>query len=119
MGEFTIELKGLQFFSFHGLYEEERRVGGEFIVDLLARYKKEEIKITSLAQSVNYVSLFEIVKQEMITPQDLLETVAGNITDKAHLKFPELNEIEVYIVKKNPPINSIIGSVAVRLHKVY
>ena len=34
MGEFIIELKGLQFYSFHGLYAEEKKVGGEFVVDV-------------------------------------------------------------------------------------
>ena len=38
MGEFTIELRGLQFYSFHGLYEEEKKVGGEFIVDVFEKF---------------------------------------------------------------------------------
>ena len=113
MSEFTIELKRLDFFSFHGLYEEERKVGGEFIVDLSAKYTPEQKAITSLDETINYAALYEIVKEEMNKPRDLLEILAQCITEKIQQTFPLIKEIKIRIEKKNPPIVGISGNVTV------
>lgn len=119
MGEFTIELKDLWFYSFHGLYEEEKMVGGDFVVDFSGIYKCNKDQVTSLSDSVNYVSLYDIIKNEMMQAQALLEKVASNIVNKVHQQFPEFIEVQVCITKKNPPIAGIRGSVAVRLKKKF
>ena len=119
MSEFTIELKQLYFFSFHGLYEEERKVGGEFSVDLFVKYMGGENNIISIEETINYATLYEIVKNEMNQPRDLLETVAQSIADRIHKTFSTVKEIEIRIEKKNPPIINFYGNVAVRLTKRY
>ena len=119
MREFTIELNKLEFFSFHGLYEEEKKVGGEFIVDLSAKYTSPQKSIVSLDETINYAALYEIVKEEMDQPRDLLETIALSIAEKAQQKFPLIKEIEIRIEKKNPPIIGFCGNVAVKYHKKF
>jgi len=114
MAEFIIELKHLQFFSFHGLFAEERKVGGEFIVDLSVKYVSNQKVITSLDETINYAALYDIVKKEMSEPRDLLETIAQTIADKIQKNFPLIKEIEIRIEKKNPPIVGISGNVAVK-----
>jgi dihydroneopterin aldolase len=113
MNEFTIELKQLYFFSFHGLYEEEKKVGSEFVVDLFAKYYPGHGTLTSIEETVNYAALYEIVKAEMGQPKDLLETVAQSVAEKINQSFPLIKEIEIRIEKKNPPIDGFSGSVAV------
>lgn len=115
MSEFTIELKRLYFYSFHGLYEEERKVGGEFSVDLFVKYIGGENNITDIGETINYATLYEIVKTEMKLPRDLLETIAKSIVERIHKKFPIVKEMEICIEKKHPPIISFAGSVGVRL----
>jgi dihydroneopterin aldolase len=114
MSEFIIELKQLYFFSFHGLYEEERKVGSEYSVDLFAKYSAGENIIATIKETVNYATLYDIVKAEMNYPRDLLETVAQSIAEKIHQSFPIVNEIEISIEKKHPPIIGFAGSVGVR-----
>ena len=63
MGEFIIELKGLQFYSFHGLYAEEKKVGGEFVVDVLAKLDSSHHEVSSIKETVNYAEVFEIIKK--------------------------------------------------------
>ena len=111
--EFTIELKGVIFFAFHGLHEEERKTGNEYEVDLAVKYIAAGKKITKIEDTVNYVRLFEIVKQEMEKPRNLLETIAMAITEKIQEQFSQVKEVEVRINKKNPPIINFSGSVAV------
>ena len=118
-GEFIIELKELQFFAYHGLYREEKKVGGEFVVNATVKFKSKEIKITRVDETVNYVSLYEIVKEEMNQPTDLLETVAQTITEKIHQQFSKVTEVKIRIEKKNPPIINFPGSIAVVFEKTF
>lgn len=111
--EFTIELKSVIFFAYHGLHDEERKTGNEYEVDLSVKYNGDGKKITKIEETINYVRLFEIVKQEMEQPRNLLETVAISITEKIQEQFSQAKEVEVRINKKNPPIINFSGSVAV------
>ncbi|GEM_PF-75220 len=118
MGEITIELKDLQFYSFHGLYEEEKLAGGEFVVNLSVKLY-ENNTITSIEQTVNYAALYSLVKEEMSQPRELLETLAQSIAAKIHNAYSSVKEIDICIEKKNPPITGFTGSVAVRWKREY
>lgn len=111
--EFSIELKDCWFYSFHGLYEEERKTGGEFLVDVIVKTDSAGV-INSIDETINYSSVYKIVKTEMNQPRDLLETLTRSIAEKIHDTFPAVKQIEVCITKKNPPIKSYSGKVAVR-----
>lgn len=119
MGEFTIELRDLQFYSFHGLYEEEKKVGGDFVVDVRAKFPAEGHALKSIDETVNYAALFAIVKEEMDRPRELLETVAQSIAEKIYAKYNVINEVDIRIEKKNAPIVGLSGSVAASYRKVY
>jgi dihydroneopterin aldolase len=119
MSEFTIELRDLQFFSFHGLYEEEKKVGGEFVVDVLAKFPAEGHALRSIDETVNYAALFAIVKSEMDQPRELLETIAQSIAEKIYSKYSVIKEVEIRIEKKRAPIVGLNGSVAAVYRKVY
>ena len=119
MGEFTIELRNLQFYSFHGLYEEEKKVGGEFIVDVWAKFPAEDHALKSIDETVNYAALFSIVKEEMDQPRELLETIAQSIAEKIYAKYSVIKEVEIKIEKKKAPIVGLNGSVAAGYRKVY
>ena len=112
MGEFIIELKGLQFYSFHGLYEEEKKIGGEFGVDVSAKLDSTHHQVSAIEETVNYAEVFAIIKQEMNVPRELLETLTQSIAEKIHAKFSSLKEIEVRVEKKVPPIVGFNGTVA-------
>jgi 7,8-dihydroneopterin aldolase/epimerase/oxygenase len=111
--EFIIELKSVNFFAFHGLHDEERKTGNEYEVYLSVKYITDGKKITKIENTINYVTLFEIVKQEMELPRNLLETIAISISEKIREQFSQVKEIVVQINKKNPPIINFSGSVAV------
>ncbi len=119
MGEFTIELRDLQFYSFHGLYEEEKKVGCEFVVDVYAKFPAKDQILDSIDETVNYASLFSIVKDEMNQPRELLETIAQSIAEKIYEKYSVIKEVEIRIEKKKAPIAGLNGSVAANYRKVY
>lgn len=115
----TIELRGLRFHAFHGLYEEEKKTGNEFGVELRADYIPPEGIITSLEDTVNYVALFEILQAAMKEPRALLETLAMEIAETIHARFPQVIKLEISIHKLHPPLARFTGSVGVTYQKEF
>jgi dihydroneopterin aldolase len=118
-GIITIRLNHLRFFAFHGLFQEEQKIGNEFELNIEASYETSAEIIKGIDETVNYSALFEIVKIRMKHPTPLLETVAMEIVDAFHVAFPQLNKIEVSIKKLHPPIEQFIGNVEVTFSRVY
>src|SRR5689334_10587431 len=111
MGRFIIELRSIRFFAEHGMYEEEKRVGNEFEVDIIIETKSPKKNITSIDQTINYVEVYRIVQEEFAHRKLLLESCAMEIADKIEAQFPEIEDILVCIRKLNPPITNFSGSV--------
>lgn len=109
---FSISLHNLIFFSFHGVHEEERILGNNYEVNVVISFDSME-QITALEQTVNYASVYEIIKQQMAIPAMLLETVAQDLTQKIYNHDNRIKTISVSIEKKNPPIPNITGTVSV------
>lgn len=119
MASFTIQLHNLCFFGHHGVYEEERRVGNEFEVNLSLTVKAPREVIDSLEQTINYAEVYRIVKEIFITPQALLETLAQQIAEAVKKSFPSVKKISVQIIKPHPPIVAFSGAVSVTYNKKY
>ena len=100
-----IELIGLEFLAYHGVYSEEQKAGNSFIVDLTVEGDfASAVQDDNLDGTVDYEELFAIVADEMKTPSKLLEHVAGRILTRTFNTYPEIREIKVAVEKLNPPI---------------
>ena len=76
----TIELEGMEFHSFHGCLESERREGNLFTVDFRACLDLGKAAATdSLEDTLDYGRIYDIVAGQMQIPSDLIENVAGRI----------------------------------------
>ncbi len=118
-GTITIKLTGLRFFGKHGMFAEEQKIGNEFEVDLFVSYDPGAELIDELSETVNYASLFAILKAEMQKPRELLETFVMETTDLLHTTYPLIKKIEISLSKLNPPIATFTGHVGVRYTKEY
>lgn len=119
VNQITIELKNLRFFGYHGIYENEKKIGNEFEVNLKVILKPDVKVITDLDQSINYVKLFELIRTKMKKTTGLLETWAMQTAEDIHDQFNMVKEIELSIKKSHPPIENFSGSVAVSYRKQY
>lgn len=100
-----VALEGLEFHSFHGVYPHERESGNWFEVDIAVETDFSMAAANDdLQGTVNYETLFRIVKEEMDQPSKLLETVAEKIAGEVLQKIPEALSVELKISKLNPPI---------------
>lgn len=116
---FLIELKDLRFHSFHGLYPEEKKRGGKFLVDLTVEYPSpvevaNSLNPVTLGDTIDYAELFEICKEAMQQPTELLENVAISISNSIQVQFKKVVRIEIRITKCNPPIPGCTGSSSVK-----
>ncbi|MCX6209457.1 MAG: dihydroneopterin aldolase [Bacteroidetes bacterium] len=113
----SIQLKDIQFNSFHGLYTEEKFLGNNFIVNVCVKYLPKNDIIKLLDETINYENIFEIVQQKMLIPTELLETLVTEIAQKIMDTFQLIKEVEISIAKQNPPIEKFVGNVVVSYYK--
>lgn len=112
----TIQLNNLHFFSFHGVHEEEKVLGNNFVLQASISFDESE-KVTALDHTINYVSVYQIIKKRMETPTALLETLAQDLAELIYAFDSRIKSISISIEKKNAPIANIEGSVSVHYKK--
>ncbi len=108
-----IQLHDLNFRAFHGVYASERINGNEFVVNADIEIETGE-PIEELYQTLDYVSVYAIIRQRMDQPAALLETVAQDIASLIHQSDDRVKKIILSIKKLHPPIEDFTGSVGVR-----
>ena len=109
-----IELKGMIFHAFHGISQQERKVGNTYTVDLKFELDIEKAAETdNLKDTVNYASVYALVKEEMAIPSNLIEHVTNRIVRHIRTDFPQIKTIEIRLAKQNPPFGGDIREAAV------
>jgi dihydroneopterin aldolase len=109
----SIHLNNLLFHSYHGLYEEESVLGNDFKVDITVWHQPARIPVRTLHETINYVTVYELVKKRMETPTLLLETLATTIAQEILATFKQAEKVNISIDKLQPPIRDFHGSVGV------
>ena len=114
----VISLTGLRGYGHHGVYEDERRAGQEFVVDV-----KLELDATAAAASddvadtVHYgelaTALIALVEGE---PVKLLERLAQRLADRC-LSDPRVAAVTVTVHKPQAPIPHEFADVAVTIRR--
>jgi dihydroneopterin aldolase len=109
-----IILKNVRVFTNHGCLTEEELIGSEYRVDLeVVTDLTKSAKTDDLSDTVDYVSLNRIIKEEMSQRSQLLEQVAQRIIDRVLNEEAMVQEVEVQVAKINPPIGGDVESVVI------
>lgn len=110
-----IELKGLECYGHHGVFDHEKRDGQTFLVDVTCWLDFGEAATDDdLSKTVNYGELAELAHGIVAgPPRDLIETVAAEIADTVIVRFERLHAVEVTIHKPDAPIPRTFRDVAV------
>ncbi|MCS6968033.1 MAG: dihydroneopterin aldolase [Cytophagales bacterium] len=104
----TVALKGLMFFARHGYYEEERKIGNRYGVDIQVKADlRRAANHDSLKDTINYETLYDIAKTEMEKPARLLEHLAERIIKQIFNHFPAAEQVKVVVRKYNPPVGGV------------
>ncbi len=114
----TIKVKNIRVYAYHGCLLEEGKIGSDYQVDLSVKANlKKSAKTDELSDTVDYVHLNQIVKEEMAIRTKLLETVADKILDRILLEIPLVDHVKVEVSKLNPPIGGNVELVSIVMHR--
>ncbi len=114
MGE--IKLNNIRVHAWHGCLKEESIIGSDYRVDLSVSADLSKPSISdSLGDTVDYVHLNNIVKEEMAIKSKLLEHVAKRILNRIFSEIETISHAEVSVSKINPPIGGDVESVSIKM----
>ncbi|MBO7343123.1 MAG: dihydroneopterin aldolase [Alistipes sp.] len=113
---YTIRLEQMEFRAYHGCYDLEQQVGNRFIVELtittpLGAVADED----AVEKAVNYLTVYEKVREVMRIKCRTIERVAQNIIPAVRELYPEIVEVECMVAKLAPPLGGKVGRVSVTL----
>ncbi|ARV11869.1 dihydroneopterin aldolase [Gilvibacter sp. SZ-19] len=111
-----IRLHNVRVYASHGCLKEETIIGSDYLVQLEVKADLQKAAATDdLNDTVDYVHLNRIIKEEMAVPSKLLEVVARKINTRILKELPMVSYTKVCVAKINPPIGGDVASVEVCL----
>lgn len=113
-----LSIRGLRGVGHHGVFEEERRDGQEFVVDVaLGLDTRPAAASDDLAATVHYGKLAERLHASLTTdPVELIETLAHRLADIC-LADEAVDWVEVTVHKPHAPITVPFDDVTLTIHR--
>lgn len=112
----TIYISGMEFYAYHGCFDEEQSIGTRFLVDISLSYDVESAVLDDdVDNAINYQMVYKTIQEVMNKPKHLIETVADGIIKNVKKDFPSVTCVEVTVKKLNPPLDGKTEFVAVKM----
>lgn len=113
-----VSLEGLEFFAYHGFYDEEQKIGNKYSVDVEVETDLMKAACNdALADTVNYEELYSMIAKVMSNPTRLLEAINYRIIQVVFSHFAAARRVEVSVSKFNPPIGGVCHRARVTISK--
>lgn len=111
-----IKVENIRVFAYHGCLKEETKIGSDYRVDLEVKADLQTSSVTDkLSDTVDYVFLNRIIKEEMNIASHLLETVAKRILNRIFNEDKLVKKATVLVSKLNPPIGGDVERVTIKM----
>lgn len=111
-----IMLENITFYAHHGVFDYEKEGGNIFVLNIKMEVDLEKSGLTDeLDDTVSYADVYDVVKEEMAVPSNLLEHVAARIIRRLKKDFHQIEKIELKLSKRNPPVGGQVESASVML----
>jgi dihydroneopterin aldolase len=109
-----IVVEGIKVYAYHGCLAEEGKIGTNYIVDVTMETDfTEAAKTDDLNKTIDYVTVYNIVKEQMAIRSNLIEHVGQRIINELKKTLKGLNRVEVKVTKLNPPMNGNVERVSI------
>ena len=116
--EYRIVLSRMEFRALHGCYELERKVGNRFTVDLELTAELGDAAVQDdVRKTVNYLTVYEVVRMQMRITQHTIERVAMNIIEAIYAAVAQVRHVKCTVSKLAPPLGGKLEKVSVVLEK--
>ena len=113
-----IKLTNIRTYSYHGCLAEEATIGSDYRVDLEIKTDLRKSAISDqLEDTVDYVFLNQVVKEEMAIRAQLLEQVAHRIIVRVFKESAAVSRILIRVSKINPPIGGDVEMVTIEMEE--
>jgi len=112
---FKILIKDLNLYGYHGVNEEEKKNGQNFLFNITIYIKKESFAgDDDIGSTLNYSDVVELVKEINSRERfNLLEAFSQSLADEILKMSPMVEKVIVKIEKTYPPIKEELQSVGV------
>lgn len=112
-----IELHGLELYGYHGVEDEERRVGQRFLFDLWLDVPDDAAATDRIDDAVDYREIVACVRAVSDARQfALLEALAGAVADSLLARFP-LVRVRVRVRKPDVRLDAPVDYAAVSVER--
>ncbi len=113
LAKLTIE--NAEFYAYHGVRSEEKKLGGKYQVDLDLYYDSVSAAINdNISYAVNYEEavfcIAEVINNESY---NLIETIASEILNGVMEKFKSLKKATVRVRKLNVPMRRVVDHIEI------
>ena len=110
-------LRNLRFHAFHGMLPQECITGNDYLVNVRIKFPLSDVFQTDcITDTISYADAYECIRREMEKPSQLLEHVAGRIGKCLIDSYPAVGEVDIEIMKINPPMGADCDGAGVELH---
>ncbi len=108
-----LSLSGIEYYAYHGVRPEERKLGGKYEINLDLFYDSTiAVLKDSIEHALNYEEAVFVVSEVMSNEYILIETIANEILNMLIDRFPTLQKATVEVKKYNVPMRRIIEYVS-------
>lgn len=114
----TIEVNGIKLYAFHGCLVEESKIGGHYTVDVsITTDFSASFASDELADTVDYVKINQVVREEMEIRSKLIEHVGYRISERLKNEVKGVIKSRVKVIKHCPPIGGDVNDVAIIIER--
>ena len=109
-----IILSGLEFYAYHGVFDEENTLGARFVVDIELSLPLPEVDM--LSRTVDYGAVYDLVQRTVQGERfKLIEALAHHIAARLLSEEPLIHAALVRVHKPNAPLPGVMRDVCVEV----
>ncbi len=115
----SIILKNLVFYGYHGVSEEEGKIGCRFSLDVHCGLDLNRAAASDeLDDTISYALLYETIGNAFGERRfRLLEALARHVVQSLFSRHPEIETVRIAIFKTEAPIPTATGQFGIRLFR--
>lgn len=112
-----IFIRGIQVHAYHGVFEEENRLGQKFIFDVDYWVDaKDYARADDFSHAVSYGDVHDVVVEVAKGPTiKLIEALAEAVAQALLSRFPSINMVRIELHKPGAPIAGVFSDVGVEI----
>ena len=112
-----IKVEGIKLYAYHGHLPEEAILGGHFLINVYVNTDTSLVeKSDELEDTVDYVKIIDVVKEQMLIRSNMIEHPAARIADNI-LLLKHVIDVKVEVEKLNVPINANFSKISATIQR--